>query len=262
MGEVRMVDMHCHVSLMANGAEVARDAAARGIALFDVPVTPAGTMAARELFAGDNSPCPNCHVRVGVGLHPWQLADGTCDARDIDQAILLAAPSPFVGEVGLDFSPRFQESFALQREAFDMIARACAERPVSGRVMSIHAVHAAGEVLDILERYDLPRHTACIFHWFSGTGDDLTRARKLGCFFSVNERMLASRRGRAYAQQMPAERLLLETDAPPQLGEPYTAQALEDSLNRTLDMLAAVRAEDREELARLLAATACDLLKV
>lgn len=37
----------------------------------------------------------------------------------------------------------------------------------------------------------------------------------MGCWFSVGERMLATKRGRAYVQSIPSDRLLLETDAPP-----------------------------------------------
>ena len=39
----RLVDMHCHLDRMSNADEVARDAARRGIAIFDTPVTPNDT---------------------------------------------------------------------------------------------------------------------------------------------------------------------------------------------------------------------------
>ena len=67
------------------------------------------------------------------------------------------------------------------------------------------------------------------------------RLRKLGCHISVNERMLATKRGREYARQMPLGRLHLETDAPAQPGSPYSAEELESSLNRTLNALARIR---------------------
>lgn len=250
----RLIDMHCHLDRMANADEVAADAAARGIALFDATVTPADARAAGTRF--DTAP----NVHVGAGLHPWWLADGRCDERDADRAALMAATSRFVGEIGLDFSERFRESFALQAEALKLIAQACAERPLPGRVMSLHAVRSVGTVLDILERYGLTTSATCIFHWFSGTGDELSRARKLGCRFSVNERMLASRRGREYARQIPADLLLLETDAPPELDAPYSAAAIETSLAAALAKLAELRGEDREELAARIAQASCELL--
>lgn len=250
----RLVDMHCHLDRMGDADQVARDAAERGIALFDATVTPADAKAAAARFTN----MPN--IRVGAGLHPWWIADGRCNGNDADRAALMAAQSRFVGEVGLDFSERYRESFSMQTEAFELIMRACAERPRPGRVISLHAVRSAGTVLDILERYGLTHSAACIIHWFSGTSDELVRARRLGCRFSVSERMLASKKGRAYARQLPGNRLLLETDAPPELDAPYSAGALEASLEATLDLLAELRGEDRSALAARIATTSCELL--
>lgn len=250
----RLIDMHCHLDRMSNADEVATDAAAHGIALFDTTVTPADALTAAERFAG----APN--VRVGAGLHPWWLADGRCDGRSADRTALMASQARFVGEIGLDFSERFRESFGTQVEALELIVHACAERPAPGRVMSLHAVRSADTVLDILERYGLTHSATCIFHWFSGTSDELARARKLSCWFSVNERMLTSSRGREYARQIPVDRLLLETDAPPELGAPYSANAIEVSLETAVGKLAELRGADRDRLAEHLTAASCRLL--
>ena len=81
------------------------------------------------------------------------------------------------------------------------------------RILSIHAVQAAEEALDILQNAGCLDACICIFHWFSGTSDQLVAARKAGCYFSFGPRALATKRGRAYAAQVPANRLLRETDA-------------------------------------------------
>ena len=120
-------------------------------------------------------------------------------------------------------------------------------------MLSIHAVKAAGEALDVLERAGALVGNACIFHWFSGTSDELQRAVRAGCFFSINPRMLASKRGRAYAQAVPAERLLLETDAPSQPGERYDAPAA------MLEALADLRRTPRDDLAARIARTSRQL---
>lgn len=116
--------------------------------------------------------------------------------------------------------------------------------------MSIHAVHAATEALDILERHGLPAHATCIFHLFSGSGEDLNRLRALGCLVSVNECMLATRRGRANARQLPEDALLLETDAPAWLDAPCSAAELEASLAHTLSLLAEIRGASRNSINR------------
>lgn len=251
---MRLVDMHCHLDLMANGPDVAGEAAARGLGLFDVTVTPAVYGKARDAYAGMSN------VRVGAGLHPWWLADGTCDERDIDELVAHLAGTPYVGEIGLDFSARHRASAPLQTAALTAVARTCAEHPLDGRILSIHAVQSASAVLDILERHDLVSSATCILHWFSGTSDELTRARRAGCLFSINGRMLATKRGREYARIMPERALLLETDAPPGDRIPYSAQLLEQELAQTLEELAAIRGVDARELGETIAERSTRLL--
>ena len=234
----RLIDMHCHLDRMANAREVARDAAARDIAIFDTTVTPTDARMAAELLDGE----PNVHV--GVGLHPWWIADGTCGDADVARAAELASRSAFVGEVGLDFGRRGAGTEKHQLAAFEQIIAAIAANPLPRRVISIHAVQSATAVLDILERHGLAganTNTTCIFHWFTGTSEELARARQHGCRFSINEHMLKTKRGREYARQLPLERLLLETDAPPVLDAPYSAEALERSLITAAEGIARVK---------------------
>ena len=250
----RLFDMHCHLDRMANADEVAREAVANDMALFCTTVTPADALAARSRFGTP----PN--VRVGVGLHPWWIADGRCGEIEIEQAAQLAAASRFIGEVGLDFGPRHAANAQRQLDALEAIARACAGHPVEGRVLSIHAVRSAGEALDVFERHGLTASAHCIFHWFSGTSDQLARALDAGCLFSISERMLATRRGREYARQIPLDRLLLETDLPEQLDKPCSADQVEASLMRALHELAHIRGTDEHALSTRIAKTSSGLL--
>ncbi|RHF39212.1 TatD family hydrolase [Collinsella intestinalis] len=250
----RLFDMHCHLDRMANADEVAREAVANDMALFCTTVTPADALAARSRFGTP----PN--VRVGVGLHPWWITDGRCGEIEIEQAAQLAAASRFIGEVGLDFGPRHAANAQRQLDALEAIARACAGHPVEGRVLSIHAVRSAGEALDVFERHGLTASAHCIFHWFSGTSDQLAWALDAGCLFSISERMLATRRGREYARQIPLDRLLLETDLPEQLDKPCSADQIEASLMRALHELAHIRGTDEHALSTRIAKTSSGLL--
>lgn len=252
---MRLYDMHCHLELMSNAAEVARSAARLGIALLDATVTPASFARASALRA--DAPA----IRVAAGLHPWWLDNGRCGRADIEMLEAQLASCPYVGEVGLDFSRRHMASADLQTEAFDAIARACASHPLPGRLLTVHAVHSTDTVLDALERYGLTKSAACIIHWFSGTSDELTRARRAGCLFSINGRMLATKRGREYARVIPGDLLLLETDAPPGEG-PYSAAAIADELEGTLSRLAEIRGVDARELGASIAERSAALLAI
>ena len=201
-----LADMHCHLDFSSDMAVLARLAQAHGVVAFSNTVTPEGYLAASEALAG----FPN--VRTGVGLHPWWVADGRCGAEQVELACRLIQETRFVGEVGLDFAPRREGTFETQLDAFERIVDACCAQ--GGKVISIHAVRSATAVLDVLERHRATHNNACILHWFSGSSQELVRARELGCHFSVNPNMLATKRGRAYVRQISPERLLLETDLP------------------------------------------------
>ena len=242
-----LYDMHCHLGFMSNALEVARDAEALGLALFANTVTPHEYKASlRELAHQPN-------VRIGVGLHPWWIADGRVTANDVDLAVAQVDASAYVGEVGLDYSPAHADpsSYARQLCVFERIIRACAFEPYPERtrVISIHAVRSASAVLDVLERTDCLSECHCIFHWFSGTSDELHRAVRAGCWFSINEMMLATRRGREYARQIPEGKLLTETDLPPKEGEPFPVEEIVASLERTLATLQEIRGKDVRHLA-------------
>ena len=221
-----LADMHCHLDFSSDMAALARLAQEHSVTALSNTVTPEGYLAARDTLAS----FPN--VRVGVGLHPWWVADGRCDGEQVELACELARTAHFVGEVGLDFAPRREGTFEQQASAFERVISACCE--TGGKVISIHAVRASTAVLDILERYSATRKNACVLHWFSGTSQELCRARELGCHFSINPAMLATKRGRAYVRQIPPTQLLLETDLPEE-GADATQAGPEwiDTLKRT-----------------------------
>ncbi|MED9907690.1 MAG: TatD family hydrolase [Collinsella sp.] len=252
--EPQLIDAHCHLDLMAHPDAVADEATALGLGLFDCGVNP------RDFASVHGRTRRPPTVIKGIGLHPWWLADGHCGFDEINLLCEVAAQERYIGEVGLDFSARFAGSEPLQTQALDQLCEALAQHPLTGRVISIHAVRSAGTVLDILESHGLlipnPSSPVIIFHWFSGTSDELVRARDAGCYFSVNERMLASKRGREYARQIPLDRLLLETDAPAEPNTETSAQSLIRSLTRTSMRIASLKNCDAKRIESVVSANA------
>lgn len=53
-----------------------------------------------------------------------------------------------------------------------------------------------------------------VLHWFTGSAAEARRAADLGCYFSINEQMLAKEGKTAFLRSLPRERLLTETDGP------------------------------------------------
>ena len=247
--EQTLWDMHVHLDFMQHPEAVAREAEQLGLGIFACTVTPRGYQRALSELSGASN------VRLGVGLHPWWVADGRCDADDVELVCTLARDTRFVGEVGIDLSPRHApvESHEAQVMALERVALACAETSDSlqRKLISFHTVRAAGLTLDILERTGCLASCTCVFHWFSGTSDELHRALRGGCLVSVNEMMLRTRRGREYARQLPSERLLLETDLPPGENVAFFAQEIRAQLERTVEEIARIRGVTPHEIACL-----------
>ena len=221
------LDAHVHLDFMSNAREVALEARSRELRLFANTVTPSGYERTRELV-GDLE-----NVRVGLGAHPWWV--NNVDMADFER---LFPSTEWIGEVGVDLSPK-RPSHARQLQVFERIAGLCAE--AGGKTLSIHSVRAADVVLEILERTECAKTCRCVFHWFSGSTDALWRAIHMGCWFSVNEMQASTRKAREQLKLIPQDRLLLETDLPPNEGEPSSLGELIDSLERVRAMVADIR---------------------
>lgn len=255
MDELAYFDMHCHLGFCVDAAQAAHGLATQGVGAFSNTVTSA-EFAEQQVALADAA-----NVRVGAGLHPWWVGEYDV-AADWDRLYNLVARNRFIGEVGLDLSLRRADTREAQLFALSCIAHACAR--TGRKVLSVHAVCAVDQVLDMFEHASVfggMTGNVCIVHWFSGTSDQLTRARRVGCYFSVNPRMLQSKRGRAYAQAIPIDRLLLETDEPASEGAPWSAARVRELLEGSLAQLAALRGDDPVELREQIAQTSRTLLQ-
>ena len=228
-------DMHFHLEAATNRPEVLACAAAAGTGLLCMTVTPENYQRDKDLVQA----APN--ARIGLGLHRWWAEEGPAGERRLGLFEELLAEADLVGEVGLDYGKAHVGTAGAQRRVLQRVARACAP---GGKTLSLHAVHAAKDVLDILDSTGCLESCTCIFHWYSDDNESLTRAVRRGCYFSVGEPMLRTKRGRAYVRAIPANRLLLETDLPA-WNVPFDEAELERSLDRTEEQLATLLGKDR-----------------
>lgn len=246
--QASLFDMHAHLGFFTEPVQAAHELEGAGVSVFCATVEPKEY---EHLQAFGLESAPN--VRLGVGLHPWWLDDGRAGFEDAKRVAELAQTTRYISEVGLDFSPKHEGTKALQLKCFEQILEACSSSP---HLFSIHAVQAATCVLDLLDKYNIYESSNVIFHWFSGSGQELIRARELGCYFSVNSFMLARKRGASYAKQIPLRQLLLETDLPP-ASEDFTAAQLTQELAGAKERVAELRGEP---VAETLAKTSATLL--
>lgn len=193
-----------------------------------------------------DQPTNRLNRSVGEAQSASQLGQPLYQPAEQDEFLGLFPSAYFIGEVGLDFG---RAHTATRDEQVAFFSRAMREVAVQarrgvGHVVSIHAVAAAGAVMDAADVVCAQEGCCCILHWFSGTSPELTRAIRSGYYFSVGERMLATRRGRAYAQAIPADRLLLETDWPSKPEDSFEYADYRARLVRAAQILADLRGED------------------
>ena len=231
MSNLTYFDAHVHANLMDSPLNVARSSYEAELGLFTCGVTPQDYLKLAPQLTQDN-------IRVGLGAHPWYISDGRVTKKDIELMLELMEQTRYVGEIGLDFSSRYcvdglQE---LQVRTFTQICTRAAElsQDSKPRVLSMHTVRSVDAVLDILEQTGAAQACIPIIHWFSGSSEELQRAIKLGCWFSVGEMSLKTKRGREYAKVYPKDKLLTETDLPSSDHTDIDAANIVDSLKRAL----------------------------
>lgn len=197
-------------------------------------------------------------VHPGLGIHPWWIPE---DKENVNQLLNdfdgAFSGTKVIGEVGLDFSRYHLHTAENQKEALSFIFRRCADR--GGFVLSLHCVQAYSEMFDLFKQTMVLSCCTGIFHWFSGSSQDLMQAIESGCYFSISKRMLSSKRGKEYVKAIPEDRLLLETDAPhvPIQDEaiPVTScsfEQVQEELQETFRLLAELRNQDSCHLAAVI----------
>ncbi|MEH3146457.1 MAG: TatD family hydrolase [Methylobacterium frigidaeris] len=224
----RLIDFHCHLDLYPDFERLVAECDREGVYTLAVTTTPAAWRRNRDLAATTR------YVRAGLGLHP-QLVEERW--REIDVWERHLPEARYVGEVGLDASPRHYRSLDRQKDVFGRILKACASE--GGKILSVHSVRAARQVLEMVEEHLPPSKGTVILHWFTGSVAEAARAAGLGCFFSVNSEMLATERGRKLVRSLPADRLLTETDGPftAEGGQPRRPSDVERAVTRLAEAL-------------------------
>ncbi|HEX2581031.1 MAG TPA: TatD family hydrolase [Dongiaceae bacterium] len=182
-----------------------------------------------------------------VGIHPHEADQEGVGGMEM---LLENATHPKVvglGETGLDYYYDHSDR-ARQRESFRAHILAAQE---SGLPLVIHCRDAEDDVMSMLEEARGPRLSGVI-HCFTGTRKFADFALDLGFYISLSG-IVTFKNAQALqeiARHVPAERLLIETDAPYLAPVPMRGRRNEPAFVRhTLGFLAGLRGESEESLA-------------
>lgn len=145
---------------------------------------------------------------AAIGLHPRKVneAPGDWQARFLELIDRVQA----VGEIGLD---RWIDGYDIERQdaAFCWQLEQAAKRDLP---VSIHCLKAGDALLHLLKENTLPRRGIHL-HAYSGSAEQVSQFAEFGAYFSFHAGQFQgkAKKAPAAAQAVPADRLLVETDA-------------------------------------------------
>jgi len=242
-----LIDSHCHLDFPDFADEldaVVGRARATGIARL---VTISTRVARHDALLAIAERFPE--VYCSVGTHPHYASE----EPDVTAADLVArAQHPKVvaiGEAGLDYhydrSPR-----SAQERGFRTHISAARD---SGLPLVIHSRDADADTARILEEETGQGAFPAVLHCFTGSAELARRAIALGLFISFTGILTFKNSGalRAIAAELPADRILIETDAPYLAPGPFRGKRNEPAyVGEVAKVLAQARGVSFDEIAR------------
>ena len=212
MGEIQLVDAHCHLDELERRGMPAAEA-----------ISAAAASGVLQMVTSGDSPAENHRARELAEAHPeifftpgWHPSNGRAPSGGERQEIrdLLAHPRAVaLGEVGLDYHRRDGGAIwdpGEQRHLLRSMLELAAE---VGKPVVIHQRDAGWDLLEVL---DSSPTVPTMLHCFSGGAEFAQAAvsRRLHCSFAGNLTFGSAAQLREAAQVVPPALLLLETDSP------------------------------------------------
>jgi TatD DNase family protein len=188
-------------------------------------------------------------VFCSIGTHP-HYADKEPEITTADLVKLTNDPKVVaIGEAGLDYF-RNNSSVEGQERGFRRHIAAARE---TGLPLVIHARDADADVANILEEESAKGVFPFVLHCFTGGPDLAKRGVALGGYVSFSGVITfkKSEALRAVAAEVPADRILVETDAPFLAPEPYRGKRNEPAfVTNTARALAEARKTDFDAISK------------
>lgn len=255
---MQLFDTHAHLDdehLAADVAGVTERAAAAGVA----SILAVGTTAASSrncLTVAQQYP----GIWSSAGIHPNHAAEA--QPGDWDEIERLASEPRVValGETGLDLYWK-DTPLAVQQDYFDRHIRLS---QAIGKPLVIHQRESAVEILTMLREARQRKPLTGVMHSFTGAIDQAREFLALGLYISFAGMVTFKKSDdlRAVAAAIPADRILVETDAPYLSPEPFRGRRPNEPARvvHTAAFVAQVRGVSLAELARQTTANARALL--
>ena len=225
-----LIDTHAHLDFYDDLNPILAAAQQAGLgAILAIGIGDGPATMHRALDIAKARSTPELRLFASAGIHPQEAAKATSEAL---AALALLAQDPLciaIGEIGLDYYHADNPDVDVQQLAFRNQMEIAAH---AGKPLLLHCrtsdlatpqakarfgpAQAAGEMLSLLETDWAPTGLPFVLHCFSGTQEDADRALAINGYlsFAGNLTYPKSTVIQQIAATAPADRILVETDAP------------------------------------------------
>jgi len=259
-----LIDSHCHLDDYEDLAAILAHARDAGVGkLLAIGIGDGPDTMHRALDLARTHP----EIWATVGIHPQEAHRATAENLSKLEALAADPRCLAVGEIGLDYYHLDNPDIATQQAAFiaQMKIAAAAGKPITIHCrtseLAIPAAKAKYEpadawedLLSLIAEHWTPTGLAGIMHCFSGNEDQAVRSLAAGFYlsFAGNVTYPKSTTIQAVAASAPADRILVETDAPFLAPIPLRGQTNEPAfVAHTARFVAELRGITTDQLAEL-----------
>jgi TatD DNase family protein len=188
-------------------------------------------------------------LSAAIGIHPEDANEWNDAVREELLGFCKSYPKQVIawGEIGLDYHWKTYEP-SLQKKVF--IEQLAAAREASLPVI-IHCREAYDDTLDILEECNAMR---VVVHCFAGTVEQSLRAVSLGFYIGIGGVLTYKSAANVVqiAEQIPADRILIETDSPFLSPQPWRGKRNEPAhLTAVVSKLSEVLGKTTDEIEQI-----------
>lgn len=194
-----MIDTHCHFDMMPNPETYIRERERQGDIVIGMTNAPSHFQMGYQYVKKFK------RIRLALGFHPL-LAHELQDELPLFEKLI--DKTSYVGEIGLDFS---REGIATKEIQIKSLERILSILSGKNKIISVHSRKAEPMLLSLLKAYNVKN---VIFHWYTGDLSLIPDILNAGYFFSINEAMISTAKGKKITDIIPSNRILTETDSP------------------------------------------------